>query len=104
MDTASIQFVLFGLVAALASNFSRSRIWRSIVLFAASLVLLGMLAHNTIVFLPLAGFLGLGYCGLVLLERGWPKHIVWVIVTVIFVYVWLKKYTFLTSFSACSIC
>ena len=65
--------MLFGLAAALVSNFSRSRVWRSTVLLLASLVFLGLLAHNPIVFLPLVGFLLLGYAGLVLLERGWSK-------------------------------
>ena len=63
MDTASYQFVAFGLAVALVSNFSRSRVWRSIVLLLASIVFLGLLAHNPIVFLPLAGFLLLGYVG-----------------------------------------
>ena len=40
MDTASLQFLAFGLAAALISNFSRSRVWRSIVLFVASIVFL----------------------------------------------------------------
>ena len=95
MDSASIQFVLFGLTAALVSNFSRSRVWRSIVLLLTSLLFLGLLAHNPIVFLPLAGFLLLAYFGLFLLERGWSRSMVWGILTVLFVYVWLKKYTFL---------
>jgi D-alanyl-lipoteichoic acid acyltransferase DltB (MBOAT superfamily) len=95
MDTASIQFVLFGLAAALVSNFSRSRVWRSIVLLLASLLFLGLLAHNPIVFLPLAGFLLLAYCGLLLLERGWSRPFVWILLAVIFAYIWLKKYTFL---------
>jgi D-alanyl-lipoteichoic acid acyltransferase DltB (MBOAT superfamily) len=95
MDSASIQFVLFGLTAALVSNFSRSRIWRSIVLLFTSLLFLGLLAHNPIVFLPPAGFLLLAYFGLILLERGWSRSMVWGILTVLFVYVWLKKYTFL---------
>jgi len=43
---------------------SRSRVWRSLVLFAASIVFLGLLAHDPIVFLPLIGFLLLGYAGL----------------------------------------
>ena len=71
MDTASFQFVAFGLAAALISNLSRSRVGGSIVLLLASLVFLGLLAHSPIVFLPLAAFLLLGYGGLVLLERGW---------------------------------
>jgi D-alanyl-lipoteichoic acid acyltransferase DltB (MBOAT superfamily) len=95
MDAASFQFVLFGLLTALVSNFSRSRVWRSIVLFAASVVFLGLLANNPIAFLPLAGFLLLGYAGIVLLERGWSKTFVASLLTVLFVYIWLKKYTFL---------
>jgi alginate O-acetyltransferase complex protein AlgI len=95
MDTASFQFVLFGLAVAMVSNFSRSRVWRSIVLFVASFVFLGLLAHNPIVFLPLAGFLLLGYAGLVLLTRGWSRSMVGSTLVVIFVYIWLKKYTFL---------
>jgi D-alanyl-lipoteichoic acid acyltransferase DltB (MBOAT superfamily) len=95
MDTASFQFVLFGLAVAIVSNFSRSRAWRSAVLLLASIVFLGFLAHNPIVFLPLFGFLLLGYAGLLLVERGWSKAAVWSILAVIFVYIWLKKYTFL---------
>jgi D-alanyl-lipoteichoic acid acyltransferase DltB (MBOAT superfamily) len=95
MDSASFQFVLFGLAAASISNFSRSRVWRSIVLMLASIVFLGFLAHNPIVFLPLAGFLLLGYGGLVTIERGWSRSMVWSIPAVILVYIWLKKYAFL---------
>jgi D-alanyl-lipoteichoic acid acyltransferase DltB (MBOAT superfamily) len=95
MDTASFQFVLFGLAIALVSNLSRSQVWRSIVLFVASIVFLGLLEHHPIAFLPLAGFLLLGYSGLLLLERGWSRSFVWSILAVIFVYIWLKKYTVL---------
>jgi alginate O-acetyltransferase complex protein AlgI len=95
MDSASLQFVLFGLAVATISNISRSYIWRSVVLVSASLVFLGMLSHNAMMFVPLAGFLLLGYLGLATLQRGWSKHAVWSILAGIFVYIWLKKYTFL---------
>ena len=95
MDSASLQFVAFGLVAAMLSNCSRSRAWRSAVLMVASLVFLGLLAHNPVVFLPLAGFLLVGYGALQLLKRGWSKSLVWSILTILFVYIWLKKYTLL---------
>jgi alginate O-acetyltransferase complex protein AlgI len=95
MDSASFQFVAFGLAVALISNFSRSRAWRSTVLMVASLVFLALLARQPIVFLPLAGFLLLGYVGLVLLRRGWSRSIVWSILAVLLAYIWLKKYTFL---------
>ncbi len=95
MDSASFQFVLFGLGAAILSNFSRSRVWRSIVLLGASVVFLALLAHNPLIFLPLAGFLILGYACLLVLERGWSRMLPWILVAVIFVYIWLKRYTFL---------
>jgi D-alanyl-lipoteichoic acid acyltransferase DltB (MBOAT superfamily) len=95
MDTASFQFVFFGLAAALVSNFSRSPVWRSIVLMAASIVFLWLLSHDPLAFLPMAGFLLLGYAGLQMLERGWSRSIVWCILAVVFAYVWLKKYTFI---------
>lgn len=95
MDSASIQFVLFGLAAALLSNFSRARAWRSTVLMLASLIFLVRLAPGAIALLPLAGFLLLGYGWLFLLDRGWITGKAWSILTVVLVYVWLKKYTFL---------
>ncbi len=79
----------------MVSNLNRSRAWRSIILLLASIVFLGLLAHDRIAFLPLAAFLLLGYGGLVLLERGWSRSMVWSILTVLFAYIWLKKYTFL---------
>jgi D-alanyl-lipoteichoic acid acyltransferase DltB (MBOAT superfamily) len=65
------------------------------VLMLASVVFLGLLAHSAIALLPLVGFLLLGYIGLILIDRGWSTSAVWSILAVIFVYVWLKKYTFL---------
>ena len=95
MDTASFHFLLFGLAVAVVSNLNRSRVWRSTVLSLSSIAFLGLLAHGLFVFLPLAAFLLLGYGGLVAIERGWSKSMVWSILAVIFVYIWLKKYTFL---------
>jgi D-alanyl-lipoteichoic acid acyltransferase DltB (MBOAT superfamily) len=61
----------------------------------ASIVFLGMLAHSPIVFLPMIGFLLLGYAGLILIERGGSRSVTGSILAVLFVYAWLKKYTFL---------
>jgi len=99
MDSASLQFVLFGLAAAVVSNFSRSRVWRSAVLMVASLAFLAFLARNPIIFLPLAGFLALGYAGLLLVQRGVSKKIAGIVISVVLVYIWLKKYTFLPESS-----
>lgn len=95
MDTASFQFVVFGLGVALISNFSRSSIWRSLVLLVASIVFLGMLAQSPAALLPLAGFLLLGYAALMLIERGCSRSVTFSILAVILAFVWLKKYTFL---------
>lgn len=95
MDSASFQFVAFGLLVAAVSNLSSSAVWRSTVLLLASLAFLGMLAPHPLLFLPLAGFLLLGYAGLALSERGRLRSTGWLVCAVLVAYVWLKKYTFL---------
>jgi len=95
MDSASIQFICFGLAVAILSNLSRSRIWRSAVLLVASLVFLGLLAQNPVLFLPLAGFLLLGYGCVWAAKRRLPGAVTWSVIAVLFLYIWLKKYTFL---------
>jgi alginate O-acetyltransferase complex protein AlgI len=95
MDSASIQFVLFGLIAAVLSGISRSSLWRSTILMLASLVFLVLLARNPIVLVPLVGFLLLGYVALALLQSGMSKVRVYSILTVLLTYIWLKKYSFL---------
>ena len=97
LDAASLSFIVYGIFVALISNISRSRLWRSTVLMLASLVFLWLVARQPILFAPLAGFLLLGFGGLKAIERGWSKRIVWPVMTVILVYIWLKKYTFLPA-------
>jgi alginate O-acetyltransferase complex protein AlgI len=95
VDSASIQFILFGLGVAVLSNFSCASAWRSTVLLLASVTFLCLLAHSPVLFLPLAGFLLLGYVALVMLQSGWSRHTTWSVLLVILAYAWLKKYTFL---------
>jgi len=95
MDTASIQFVLFGLIAAALSSIHRSSAWRSVVLMSASIVFLAMVAHHPIVLIPLIGFLLLAYIGLALLQSGMSRLRVWSILAVLLAYIWLKKYSFI---------
>jgi D-alanyl-lipoteichoic acid acyltransferase DltB (MBOAT superfamily) len=95
VDSASLQFVAFGLAVALVSNFSRSRAWHSSVLFVASILFLGLLAHSPVLFFPLAGFILVGYAGLLLVERGWSRAFVISLFCILFAYIWLKKYSFL---------
>jgi alginate O-acetyltransferase complex protein AlgI len=95
MDSASLQFVLFGLITAALSYLNRSRVWRSIVIMLASLVFLAMLAKSAFVLIPLAAFLLFGYGAIAMRDRGWSRGAAWSIPAVILAYVWLKKYTFL---------
>lgn len=96
MDSASVQFVLFGLIVAALSNLSRSWKWRSIVLMLATLIFLAILAKSPFALIPLTMFLLFGYCALALRERGLSIGASgWSIPAAIFAYVWLKKYTFL---------
>ncbi len=95
MDSASLHFVLFGLITAALSNLSRSRVWRSNVLMLATLTFVAILAKSVSVLIPPAAFLLFGYGALALRQRGWSRGAAWSISAVIFVYVWLRKYTFL---------
>jgi D-alanyl-lipoteichoic acid acyltransferase DltB (MBOAT superfamily) len=69
------------------------------VLLVASFVFIGLVVRNPLALVPLTGFLLLGYGCLLLIERGWSKSIAWILVAVILVYIWLKKYTFLPESS-----
>ncbi len=95
MDSASFQFVLFSLAVAILSNFSRSPRWRSCILFFTSIVFLGLLSRDLFGFLPLVGFLFLGYLLLILPGRGSSRFLTVTVLSVVFVYIWLKKYAWL---------
>lgn len=95
MDSASFQFVFFGLLAVVVSNLSLRRAWRSAVLLISSLVFLALLAHGVGVLVPLACFLLLGYVSILLVQRGIPTAQVLSIAVIVLVFAWLKKYTFL---------
>jgi D-alanyl-lipoteichoic acid acyltransferase DltB (MBOAT superfamily) len=93
LDTASIQFVLFGLAVAALSNFSRSSAWRSIVLLSSSIVVLIMLAPGPLTLVPLAAFVLLGYATLAYVARKRQSALVAGVATIVLAYIWLKKYT-----------
>jgi alginate O-acetyltransferase complex protein AlgI len=97
LDSASIEFIFYGLAVAILSNLSRSRIWRSSVLLVASVVFVALLTKSALSIVPLAGFLLLGYIVVTVLDRGWTKRATAGILAIILIYIWLKKYTFLPS-------
>jgi alginate O-acetyltransferase complex protein AlgI len=94
MGTASLQFVAFGLFAALLSNLRRAPRWRAAILLEASIVFLVILAGDLPRLLPLAAFLALGYLSIAIVARGRSGAAPFIALTV-FAYLWLKKYTFL---------
>ncbi|MGA3159892.1 MAG: hypothetical protein ABSC77_01660 [Terracidiphilus sp.] len=73
MDTASFQFVAFGLGVALLVNLSRNPAWRLTVLALSSLVFLATLTRQPLTLLPLAGFLIVGYLIVKVLQCGVPQ-------------------------------
>jgi D-alanyl-lipoteichoic acid acyltransferase DltB (MBOAT superfamily) len=97
MGNASIQFIAFGLLVAVLINVSRSTAWRFTVLLAASILFVALLGSDLRSFLPLAGFLGLGYLGLLLIQKKAPQALVLSLIGMILAYMWLKKYTFLPA-------
>ena len=97
MDTASWQFLLYGIAVAIVSNFSRSKVWRASVLFVASLLFLYLMFRSITVLLPLVGLLAFGYVCICFLQRKMPRMFSFSVVGVIVIYIWLKKYTFLSE-------
>ena len=99
MDTASLQFVGYGLLAALISNFSRSVAWRGVVLLVASLIFIALVLGGNPwqMLLPFAGFLVLGFAVIKLVERGWGRGLAVGIVVIVSSYLWLKKYSFIPA-------
>jgi alginate O-acetyltransferase complex protein AlgI len=92
LGTASIQFIAFGLAAVVLVNLARAAAWRSAMLLACSIVFLVLIGGDFKSFLPLAGFLTLGYLGLWLIRAKAPAALVTAVILIIAVYTWLKKY------------
>jgi hypothetical protein len=65
MDSASICFVLFGLVPSIISNLSRSRVCRSKVFLLSSLTFVALPLRDLKALVPPAVFLLMSYSALV---------------------------------------
>ncbi len=100
MNTASLQFVIFGALAACLYGLFRPVWWRQWALFVVNLAFLSTFTTSLRSFVPFLCFLGLGYAGAKAME--WPqtrKAFVAFLVVLLAVFVWLKKYTFLPASS-----
>jgi alginate O-acetyltransferase complex protein AlgI len=100
MTIASLSFLAFGLIAVLAYNLHSSVAWRKAILLIANVAFLSTFSHSISEFVPLAGFLALGYLGVRAIEGSHGKGAYWGMVAgTVLLFIWLKKYTFLPHVS-----
>jgi alginate O-acetyltransferase complex protein AlgI len=95
MTVPSFPFLLLVLAGAIAFNLFNSRWWRAAVFLIVNLFMIQTFASNLMLFAPYAGFLILGYVGVVARRRGigWAR---WAFpVLVLLSFVWLKRYLFI---------
>jgi alginate O-acetyltransferase complex protein AlgI len=95
MGNVSLQFLAFALITVLIYQLFRSMLWHQLVLLAASCYFLSSFSHDPRAFLPLAGFLALGYLSLQFVDPGRRWAFPLTVVVTILCFVWLKKYAFL---------
>lgn len=97
MDSGSLDFIAFGLLTAFVVNLRRSQAWRSTILLMASAIFLWLLSPSVVALVPLAGFLLFGYAAVIAIGRNWARSAMWMIIAIIVLYTWMKKYTFFPS-------
>src|SRR6516164_1717879 len=98
METASFQLLTFALIAAIVYNLHSSLRWRQSVLLVANAYFLYTFVGNVQSILPLAGFVALGYWSVWNMQRrASTRTYVGMLVLVIGIFFWLKKYIFLPS-------
>lgn len=98
MNTASLQFLVFGALAACLYNVFRPVWWRQGMLLLANLYFLTTFSKDIRAFVPFAAFLLAGYWGIQAAQRAQTRR--WFVpslVAMIAAFIWLKKYAFLPS-------
>jgi alginate O-acetyltransferase complex protein AlgI len=95
MESASLKFLAFGVVAAVGYSLRKPVAWRQGVLLVANLCFLVTFASSPWMLLPFAGFLLFGYVGVRLMQAGFQKSFSPLVLTTILLFIWLKRYTFL---------
>ncbi|WP_174296659.1 MBOAT family O-acyltransferase [Sphingomonas bacterium] len=95
MTVPSFQFLILAVLSAVAFNCFSSPWWRALILLALNLFFIHTFTSKLVLLLPYAGFLLLGYVG-VLLRRLRARWTAWIFpITVLLAFVWLKKYLFI---------
>jgi D-alanyl-lipoteichoic acid acyltransferase DltB (MBOAT superfamily) len=97
MATASLAFLAFAAVVALAYNLAQPVWWRQGVLLVANAAFLASFLPSAVSVLPLLGFLAVGYACLRLAQRSWFRGGTYVVVLalILVLFFWLKRYSFL---------
>jgi D-alanyl-lipoteichoic acid acyltransferase DltB (MBOAT superfamily) len=98
MIVPSFQFFAFAAVAAVIFNLSRALVWQNAVLLVVNVAFLSTFSHDPAALAPFAAFLLIGYAGARLMQSQ-PKVPIFVplLVLVIAMFFWLKRYTFVPS-------
>src|ERR1700722_13263407 len=100
MNVPSLTFFIFAAIVAGAFQLCPWALGRRIIFLAANLFFLWTYSHDPAAFIPLAGFLALGYGALQLVRRGASAALAATLLTVIVLtFIWLKRYTFLPTAS-----
>jgi D-alanyl-lipoteichoic acid acyltransferase DltB (MBOAT superfamily) len=97
MSGATLEFIAFSLLTALIFNIGRTALVRQSVLLIASLVFLGTFSSHPLEYIPFLGFLAAGYLCLRLVQYNALSFFFPAILSVLLLFVWLKKYTFIPS-------
>jgi D-alanyl-lipoteichoic acid acyltransferase DltB (MBOAT superfamily) len=97
MNVPSWQFFVFASIGALAFNLSAAAGWRALVWLVLNLLFVSSFTHDPLALLPLAGFLLLGYLGILAPRSGWRRATPVFIVLILVGFVWLKRYSFVPS-------
>ncbi|MEP6730569.1 MAG: MBOAT family O-acyltransferase [bacterium] len=97
MSGSSFTFVAFGVLVALLVAARQSLAWRQGVILAASAVFLASLSRNPLAFVPLLGFLLIGFLAVRASEKYSSLTFPLVIAGVLLLFVWLKRYAFVPS-------
>jgi alginate O-acetyltransferase complex protein AlgI len=100
MTVTSLAFLIFAATVCLVYNLSQRLWWRKITLFAANLLFLASFSVTPVAYIPFAAFLLAGYfCVRLMRSPSLRYSFGLLILAMIGVFVWLKKYTFLPESS-----
>src|SRR3954452_8785399 len=95
MTIASLPFLGFAAAFALLYNLGRPVWWRELVFLAANLAFLATFSLGLVSYLPLAGFLAVGYAGTRALQAGRTGRVYWLLLAAtVAPLCWLKRSAF----------